>query len=115
MPSITTTMRSARLGLRATPEQETVLRRAAEMAHRSLTGFILDAAVRLPNRLCSISACFWYLAASIRRSWKCWSGQSRSIRDWRICFPGGRLGLSSQRSWTVVRSLRKTGKVDQGG
>jgi len=36
--------RSARLGLRATPEQETVLRRAAEVAHKSLTDFILDAA-----------------------------------------------------------------------
>jgi uncharacterized protein (DUF1778 family) len=36
--------RSARLGLRATPEQEIVLRRAAEVAHKSLTDFILDAA-----------------------------------------------------------------------
>lgn len=38
--------RSARLGLRATPEQETVLRRAAEVAHKSLTDFVLDAAYR---------------------------------------------------------------------
>ncbi len=36
--------RSARLGLRATPAQETVLRRAAEVAHKSLTDFILDSA-----------------------------------------------------------------------
>lgn len=36
--------RSARLGLRATPAQEAVLRRAAEVAHKSLTDFILDAA-----------------------------------------------------------------------
>ena len=36
--------RSARLGLRATPEQEVVLRRAAEVAHKSLTDFILDSA-----------------------------------------------------------------------
>lgn len=36
--------RSARLGLRATPEQEQVLRRAAEVAHKSLTDFILDSA-----------------------------------------------------------------------
>ena len=36
--------RTARLGLRATPEQETVLRRAAEVAHKSLKDFILDAA-----------------------------------------------------------------------
>jgi uncharacterized protein (DUF1778 family) len=36
--------RSARLGLRATPEQERVLRRAAEVAHKSLTDFILETA-----------------------------------------------------------------------
>lgn len=36
--------RSSRLGLRATPEQEAVLRRAAEVAHKSLTDFVLDAA-----------------------------------------------------------------------
>jgi uncharacterized protein (DUF1778 family) len=36
--------RSARLGLRATPEQEVVLRRAANIAHKSLTDFILDSA-----------------------------------------------------------------------
>lgn len=36
--------RSSRLGLRATPEQELVLRRAAEAAHKSLTDFILDSA-----------------------------------------------------------------------
>lgn len=38
------TSRSARLGLRATPEQEVVLRRAAEVSHKSLTDFILDSA-----------------------------------------------------------------------
>ncbi|HQR02872.1 MAG: DUF1778 domain-containing protein [Proteobacteria bacterium] len=42
--STTAPARSARLGLRATPAQETVLRRAAEVAHKSLTDFILDAA-----------------------------------------------------------------------
>jgi uncharacterized protein (DUF1778 family) len=36
--------RSSRLGLRATPEQEVVLRRAAEVARKSLTDFILDSA-----------------------------------------------------------------------
>lgn len=36
--------RSSRLGLRATREQEVVLRRAAEIAHKSLTDFILDSA-----------------------------------------------------------------------
>ena len=43
---IAATTRSARLGLRATPQQETVLRRAADVAHKSLTDFILDAAYR---------------------------------------------------------------------
>ena len=38
------TPRSARLGLRATPEQERVLRRAAEVAHKSLTDFVLESA-----------------------------------------------------------------------
>jgi uncharacterized protein (DUF1778 family) len=36
--------RSARLGLRATPEQEALLRRAASVAHKSLTDYILDSA-----------------------------------------------------------------------
>ncbi|GHT93019.1 hypothetical protein FACS1894116_04190 [Betaproteobacteria bacterium] len=41
----TATARSARLGgLRATPHQEAVLRRAADVAHKSLTDFILDSA-----------------------------------------------------------------------
>jgi len=39
-----TNTRSARLGLRATPEQEAILRRAAEVAHKSMTDFILDSA-----------------------------------------------------------------------
>jgi len=39
-------VRSARLGLRATPEQERTLRRAAEVAQKSLTEFILDSACR---------------------------------------------------------------------
>jgi len=38
--------RTARLGLRATPEQEAMLRRASEVAHKSLTDFILDSACR---------------------------------------------------------------------
>lgn len=54
--------RSARLGLRATPEQEAVLRRAANVAHKSLTDFILDSACRaaeqtlLDQRLFMVSA-----------------------------------------------------------
>jgi len=35
------TVKSSRLGLRTTPEQEVVLRRAAEVCHKSLTEFIL--------------------------------------------------------------------------
>ena len=42
--AISPAARSARLGLRATPEQETVLRRAASVARKSLTDFILDSA-----------------------------------------------------------------------
>ncbi|TAL97206.1 MAG: DUF1778 domain-containing protein [Rhodanobacter sp.] len=44
MPTTPPTARSARLGLRATPEQEAVLRRAAEATPKSLTDFVLDAA-----------------------------------------------------------------------
>ncbi|TCO82379.1 uncharacterized protein (DUF1778 family) [Plasticicumulans lactativorans] len=44
MATSSSAARSARLGLRATPEQEAVLRRAAEVAHKSLTDFILDSA-----------------------------------------------------------------------
>ncbi len=40
-PTIT---RSSRLGLRATHQQEVILRRAADVAHKSLTEFILDSA-----------------------------------------------------------------------
>lgn len=40
----TTVVRSARLGLRATPSQERVLRRAAEISQKSMTEFILDSA-----------------------------------------------------------------------
>ena len=36
--------RTARLGLRTTPEQEAVLRRAAEVSRKSMTEFILDSA-----------------------------------------------------------------------
>ena len=36
--------RSARLGLRATPEQEMILRQAAQVRQKSLTEFILESA-----------------------------------------------------------------------
>ena len=41
---MSTAPRSARLGLRATPQQEVVLRRAAEVSNKSMTDFILDSA-----------------------------------------------------------------------
>ena len=48
MPTTQTTVsrtpRSARLGIRATQEQETVLRRAADVSRKSLTEFILESA-----------------------------------------------------------------------
>lgn len=36
--------KTARLGLRATPEQEVFLRRAAQACHKSLTEFIMESA-----------------------------------------------------------------------
>ena len=45
MPALSVSAtRSARMGLRATPAQETVLRRAANVANKSLTDFILESA-----------------------------------------------------------------------
>lgn len=41
---------SARLGLRATPTQEAVLRRAAELSHKSMTDFILDSAYQVAEQ-----------------------------------------------------------------
>jgi uncharacterized protein (DUF1778 family) len=40
----TSSSRSARLGFRATLEQEAVIRRAAEVSHKSLSDFILQSA-----------------------------------------------------------------------
>lgn len=45
-----TTLRSARLGLRATVQQEAVLRRAADIAHKSMTDFILDSACQVAEQ-----------------------------------------------------------------
>ena len=42
--ALTTGNRIGRVGLRTTLEQEVVLRRAAEVSHKSLTDFILDSA-----------------------------------------------------------------------
>ncbi|MDB5047405.1 MAG: hypothetical protein JWO30_476 [Fibrobacteres bacterium] len=42
--------RSSRLGLRATGEQERVLRRAADASHKSLTDFILDSACQAAEK-----------------------------------------------------------------
>ncbi|MGB7304347.1 MAG: DUF1778 domain-containing protein [Burkholderiaceae bacterium] len=44
MAAETTATRTARLGLRATPAQELVLRRAAEITNKSMTDFVLDSA-----------------------------------------------------------------------
>lgn len=44
IPTTSVKPRVARLGLRATREQEAVLRRAADAAHKSLTDFVLDSA-----------------------------------------------------------------------
>ena len=42
--------RSSRVGLRTTPQQDAVLRRAAKVAHKSLTEFILDSAYRVAEQ-----------------------------------------------------------------
>lgn len=47
MPNAT---RYSRLGLRATPQQEIVLRRAAEIANKSMADFILDSACQAAER-----------------------------------------------------------------
>ncbi len=44
IPPLPRPQRSARLGIRATPEQEALLKRAAEVRHKSLTEFVLDSA-----------------------------------------------------------------------
>ncbi len=39
-----TSRKSARIGLRATPQQEHLIHRAAEVTHRSISDFILESA-----------------------------------------------------------------------
>ena len=47
---MTTATRTARLGLRTTPEQEAVLLRAAEVSHKSLTDFAFGSACPAAER-----------------------------------------------------------------
>ena len=49
--AMTTAARSARLGLRATSQQEAVLRRASEVSSKSMTDFILDSAYQVAERV----------------------------------------------------------------
>jgi len=44
------TSHSSRLNLRTTAQQDAVLRRAAELANKSLTDFILDSACQVAER-----------------------------------------------------------------
>lgn len=44
IPAPPSTSRTSRFGLRATQQQEAILRRAAEVSRKSLTNFILDSA-----------------------------------------------------------------------
>lgn len=46
----TSATKTARFGLRATPQQEAVLRRAADVAHKSMTDFILDSAYQVAEQ-----------------------------------------------------------------
>jgi len=69
MPTTTSPVatRPARLDLRATPEQEAVLRRAAELAQKSLTDFILDSACQVTEKtLLDLRLLSWCRAASTR-------------------------------------------------
>jgi uncharacterized protein (DUF1778 family) len=45
-PTKKRSVKSSRIGLRTTPEQEAIFRRAAEACHKSLTEFIIDSAYR---------------------------------------------------------------------
>ena len=45
MPATLTAQKEHRLNLRTTKQQDTLLRRAAEATHRSMTEFVLDSAV----------------------------------------------------------------------
>jgi uncharacterized protein (DUF1778 family) len=47
---MTAATRTSRLGLRTTPQQEAVLRRAAEVSHKSMTDFILDSAYQVAEQ-----------------------------------------------------------------
>jgi uncharacterized protein (DUF1778 family) len=47
---MTSATRTARLGLRTTPAQEAVLRRAAEASNKSMTDFILDSACQVAEQ-----------------------------------------------------------------
>ena len=47
---MTAATRTARLGLRTTPQQEAVLRRAAEVSHTSMTDFIRDSAYQVAEQ-----------------------------------------------------------------
>ena len=52
-------MRSARIGLRATAEQEAILLRAANASHKSLTEFILDSACLAAETTLLEQRLFW--------------------------------------------------------
>ncbi|MEZ5436126.1 MAG: DUF1778 domain-containing protein [Pseudomonadales bacterium] len=76
MPTAATT-RSARLGLRTTPQQETILRRAADVAHKSLTDFILDAAYRAAEQTLLDQRLFVVAGSQYQALLdKCWIDQS---------------------------------------
>ena len=59
-------VRSARLGLRASREQEVVLRRAAKVALKSLTDFILDSACLAAEQTLLDQRYLWFLPASTK-------------------------------------------------
>ena len=78
MPSAsipTAPARSARLGLRATPEQEMILREAAQVRRKMLTEFILESACQAAQDTLSNERVLNYILTTYDKVWK--SGDRR--------------------------------------
>ena len=87
--------RSARLGLRATPEQEAVLRRAAEVSHKSLTDFILDSACLAAEQALLDQRLFMVSGSQAQALIDLLDRPEQATRDSVICSPGRHPGTPS--------------------
>jgi len=92
--------RSARLGLRATPEQEVVLRRAAEVAHKSLTDFILDSACLAAEQTLLDQRLFMVSGSQYQALLDLLERPNRTTRGCASCLPARRLGMRSEVACT---------------